>query len=66
MSRKRTIDPSARYQSVRGAAELTGLSRNYILNGCKAGIIPHIMVGVDYRIDMPLFYKHLEQSSMTK
>lgn len=63
MSRKKEIDPKARYQSVRGAAEITGLSRHFILNGCKAGTVPHIKVGVDYRIDMPLFFQQLENLS---
>ena len=64
MSRKK-IDPDATMQSVRGAAELTGLSRYYILNGCKDGTIPHIRVGVDYRINMPLFLEQLKRKSVT-
>ncbi len=63
MSRKKTIDRSATFQSVRGAAEITGLSRNYILQELQKGNIPHIRVGKDYRINMPLFLAQLESSS---
>ena len=44
-------DPNARFQSVNAEARLTGLSRGYIIAGCKADLIPHIRVGCDYRID---------------
>ena len=63
MSRKKTIDPEATFQSVRGAAEITGLSRYFILKGCQDGTIPHIRVGIDYRINMPLFLAQLESDS---
>lgn len=61
MSRKK-IDPAAPFQSIRGAAAVTGLSRYFILKGCQDGTIPHIRVGVDYRINMPLFLAQLESS----
>lgn len=53
MSRKRPseYDPSARFQSVNAECRLTGFSRGYIINGCRNDLIPHIMVGRDYRID---------------
>ena len=63
MSRKKTIDKEATLQSVRGAAEITGLSRYYILKGCQDGTIPHIKVGTDYRIYMPLFLEQLKNDS---
>ena len=63
MSRKKTIDPSATFQSIRGAAEITGLSRYYIIKGCQDGTVPHIKVGIDYRVNMPLFLAQLENSS---
>ena len=62
MSRKR-INLEAPMQSVTGAAEITGLSRYYILKGCQDGTIPHIRVGVDYRVNMPLFLAQLERAS---
>ncbi len=63
MSRKKTIDTTAPFQSIRGAAEITGLSKNYIFQGCQDGTIPHIRVGKDYRINMPLFLAQLENRS---
>ena len=62
MSRKK-IDPAATFQSPRGAAEITGLSRYFILKGCQDGTVPHIKVGTDYRINMPLFLAQLERNS---
>ncbi len=57
---KRTFDRSAPYQGIRGAAEITGLSMGSIRAGCKAGIVPHIMQGTEYRICMRLFLQQLE------
>ncbi len=63
MSRQKTIDRSAPMQSITGAAFLTGLSQSYIREGCKAGTIPHIRVGTDYRVNMPLFMEQLNRES---
>ena len=57
---KRTLDRTAPYQSIRGAAEITGLSMGSIRAGCKAGKIPFVMCGREYRISMSLFLKKLE------
>lgn len=57
---KRTFDRDAPYQSIRGAAEITGLSMGSIRAGCKAGKIPFVMCGQEYRISMPLFLHQLE------
>lgn len=57
---KRTLDRDAPYQSIRGAAEITGLSMGSIRAGCKAGKIPFVMCGQEYRISMPLFLQQLE------
>ena len=62
MSRRKS-DLTAPYQSIRGAAQLTGLAAGYIRAGCKAGTIPHIRAGQDYRICMPLFLAQLEAES---
>ena len=53
MSRRKPseFDPSARFQSVNSEARLTGFSRGYIIRGCRDGLIPHIRVGSDYRVD---------------
>ena len=63
MSRQKTIDRDAPYQSPRNAAILTGLSLRFIREGCKTGTIPHIRIGTDYRVNMPLFLEQLERES---
>lgn len=61
---KRNNDETAVFQSIRGTAYITGLSVGYIRAGCKAGEVPHIMVGQEYRINLPLFLKQLETQSI--
>ena len=63
MSRQKKIDPAATFQPINAAAAMTGLSRYYLLNGCKAGSIPHIRVGVDYRVNMPRLLDQLNRES---
>ena len=63
MSRQKQINPNATFQPINAAAALTGLSRYYLLNGCKAGTVPHIRVGVDYRVNMPLLMEQLQRAS---
>ena len=53
MSRPKTVDRDLPYQSIRAAAEITGLSRKYIYEGCKSGKILYRKVGTDYRVYMP-------------
>ena len=60
---KRTFDPAAPYQSIRGAAELTGLSMGSIRAGCKAGKVPFVLCGQEYRVCMPLFLQQLEKEA---
>lgn len=64
--RTNTPDPNAVFQSCRGAASITGLSVKYIRAGCADGTIPHIRVGSDYRINMPLFLAQLNNASAGK
>lgn len=59
--RPKEFNPEAPYQTPRAAAYLTGLSLWYIREGCKAGAIPHIRVGRDYRIDMEGFREMLKR-----
>lgn len=61
--RPRVINKDAVFQSIRGAAEITGISAKAIREGCKAGKIPHVRVGADYRVDMPNFLALLHQAS---
>ena len=55
--------PDAIFQSVRSASEITGLSMKYIRAGCRNNTIPHIMCGVDVRVNMPLFLERLNEES---
>lgn len=63
MSRPKTVNTDAPFQSPRNAAIISGLSVAYIREGCKSGKIPHIRVGVDYRVNMPRFLDLLEKES---
>ncbi len=65
MSRTKKIDPNATFQSPRAAAYLTGLSVGYIRDGCRENRIPHVMVGSDMRINMPLFLARLNEESVS-
>lgn len=60
---KRRFDREAPFQSINGAAYLTGLSAGYIRSGCKANQIPHLMCGGEYRINMPLWLEQLRIQS---
>ncbi len=57
---KRKFDPSAPYQGINGAARITGIAAGAIRAGCKAGKIPFVMCGQEYKICMPLFLQQLE------
>lgn len=60
MSRKKTFDRNAILQPINCAAEITGLSRQYIKKGIENGTIPFTKVGSDYRVHMPSFLAQLE------
>lgn len=57
------LDPCAVFQPISGAAAITGLSMYHLRRGCISGEIPHIKVGPDYRINMPLFLEMLNNES---
>ena len=63
MSRQKAINPAAPFQPISAAAVMTGLSRWYLLNGCKVGSVPHIRVGSDYRINMPQLLQQLQAAT---
>ena len=64
--RNSQIDPNAIYQPLRGACQITGLSVKYLGDGCRAGTIPAIRVGRDWRINMPAFLRQLNELSGVK
>ena len=54
---------TAPYQTINNTSRLTGLSRDYIRRGVKAGRIPYIRGGSGnsaYMINVPLFMRQLE------
>lgn len=59
----RKFEPDAPYQSLRGACRITGLSVGFLREGCKTGVIPHIMCGKEFRVNVPLLLKQLEEES---
>ena len=62
MSRRKQNRDSP-FQSIAGAAYLTGLSAGFVRKGVRNGSIPHIKVGSDYRVNMPLWLEQLNQQS---
>lgn len=64
MSRRTTINPDAPFQSITAASRITGLSQYYIRSRCRKGDIPMLKVGAaEYKINVPLFLRQLEQEA---
>lgn len=61
--RKIEINPDAQLQPITVASYVTGLSQKYIRAGCRAGTIPHIRIGNDYRINVPLLMAQIDKES---
>ena len=40
------------FQSISEAARTTGLSARYLREACKAGLIPHVMCGRCFKVDI--------------
>ena len=66
MARQKTINRDAPFQSLRGAAYLTGLSVGFLRAGCKAGTVPHLRVGAEYRVNVPLLMQQLEAEAVKR
>lgn len=60
---RKRIAPDAPFQPITRAAFLTGLSAGFVRKGVKTGTIPHIKVGSDYRVNMPLWLEQLNRQS---
>jgi hypothetical protein len=62
-----TNDSNVPYQTIDATARLTGLSRDYIRRGVKAGQIPFIRASASgnsaYMVNVPLFLEQLESES---
>lgn len=59
----RSVNDDAPLQSLRNAARLTGLSIGSLRRGCIEGRIPHVRVGSEYRVNMPLLFEQLDEQS---
>ena len=57
------VNPAVPFQTIRNTARLTGLSAYHLRRGCKDGTIPHIRVGVEYRINLPRLMDRLNAES---
>ena len=62
---KRKVDLDAPYQGLRGASIITGQAVSWLRDGCKNGTIPHIRVGQEYRINVPMLLEQLQAESMS-
>ena len=63
MPKRAAFDAAAPYQTIDNASRLTGLSRDFIRRGVKAGRIPFIRGGSGnsaYMVNVPLFLRQLE------
>jgi len=67
MSRRRQTESDAPFQTIDATARMTGLSRDYIRRGVKAGEIPAIKAGggsnAPYMIDTALFLERLHRAA---
>lgn len=67
MSRRRQTESNAPFQTIDATARLTGLSRDYIRRGVKAGEIPAIRTGsgsnAAYMVDVGLFLDQLHRAA---
>ncbi len=64
---RRQIESSAPFQTIDAAARMTGLSRDFIRKGVKAGTIPAIRTGsgstAAYMIDIASFLEQLHRAA---
>lgn len=59
-----TTSSTKRFVGIKECARITGLSLYYIRDGVKKGIIPVLMSGSKYLIDMDKFNKTMDQLSL--
>ena len=56
-------DRTARFVPPKVAGELMSVSGAWVYEQCRAGKIPHIRVGRDYRVDMVEWQKMIDEQS---
>lgn len=54
------------FQPLREAARITGLSESFLRKGCQVGAVPHIRVGIDYRVNITRLLEVLDELSMRR
>lgn len=67
MPRRSAVDQAAPFQTINAAARITGLSRDFIRKGVKAGTIPALKVGDGagvYMVDVPRFLDQLHEKAV--
>lgn len=47
------------FLKIKDAATATGLSQFYLRNGCKAGIVPHVLSGNTFYVNVPALLRQL-------
>lgn len=63
MPKRTACDPDAPFQTIAATSRITGLSQFYIRTRCKRGDIPMLRMGVEYRVNVPLFLRQLEDEA---
>lgn len=54
---------NAPFLSIKDACAVTGLSQNYLRQGCRDGSIPHICAGAKYLINTVALLEQLDRQS---
>lgn len=57
MAKSMNIRP---FLGLKEAAEVTGLSVYFLRHGCRAGTVPHVMAGNEYRVNIAALLDQLE------
>lgn len=62
MPRLSQQNDNAPFQRIPAACRITGLSQSYLRSGCKAGIVPHVMIGNVFMVNVPALLRQLGAS----
>ena len=57
------MDRAKPFMTIREACNYSGLSQRFLRDGCKSGIIPHIMSGNTYMINVAMLMETLDSMS---
>ena len=56
-------EPTTPFGSVKDAATVTGLSQKFIRDGIKSGLVPHVLAGNKYIINIPALIEVIDAES---